>query len=228
MSIRKPSVSFFGTTSCSMLSRVAMSLGLLCFASGSAFATEATLGTLLFSTQKTKADGVDSGTKSSFGATGRYHDTLSQTMSWFATGGLGINSYSSGKSGKAPDNSVDLVLGGGVRYYFSPFSQSAVPFAFAGGSFKSDSEATFNAAGYTETAVSGLFHSSGLGLRMALDDTLFFELESAFYESPLFAIEKTTTVTSATETKNEKTTMQLFAQTFGPFNNVFLSLGMKL
>ena len=63
---------------------------------------------------------------------------------------------------------------------------------------------------------------------MALDDSLFFELESSFYESPLFAIEKTTTATGTTETKNEKTTMQLFAQTFGPFNNVFLSLGMKL
>ena len=228
MSIRTPSISLFGNLSRRFFSCAAMSLSLLFFASGSAFATEATLGTLLFSTQKTKSDGVDSGTKSAFGVTGRYHDTLSQTMSWFATGGIGINSYSSGKSDKAPDNSVDLILGGGVRYYFSPFSPSAVPFAFAGGSFKSDSEATFNSSGYTETAVSGLFHSSGLGLRMALDDSLFFELESSFYESPLFAIEKTTTASGTTETKNEKTTMQLFAQTFGPFNNVFLSLGMKL
>lgn len=193
-----------------------------------AFATEATLGTLLFSSQKTKTDGVDAGTKSSFGVTGRYHDILSQTMSWFATGGIGVNSYSSGASGKAPDNSVDLVLGGGVRYYFSPFSQSAVPFGFVGASYKSDSESTFTSTGYTETVTSGLFHSAGLGLRMALDDMLFFELESGFYESPLFAIEKTTTVAGPLETKNEKTTMQLFAQTFGPFNNVFLSLGTKL
>jgi hypothetical protein len=195
---------------------------------GTAFATEATLGTLLFSSQKTKTDGVDAGSTSSFGARGRYHDVLSQTMSWFATGGIGVNSYSSGVSGKAPDNSVDLVLGGGVRYYFSPFSQSAVPFGFVGASYQSNSEATFTSTGYTEKVTNGLFHSSGLGLRMALDDTLFFELESAFYESPLFAIEKTTTVAGPLETKNEKTTMQLFAQTFGPFNNVFLSLGMKL
>ncbi len=201
---------------------------MLGISTGTAFATEATMGTVLFSSQKTKTDGVDAGTTSSFGVTGRYHDAMSQTMSWFATGGIGVNSYSSGASGKAPDNSVDLTLGGGVRYYFSPFSQSAVPFGFVGGAYKSRSDATFTATGYTDTVISGLFHSSGIGLRMALDDTLFFELESAFYESPLFAIEKTTTVVGPAETKSEKTTMQLFAQTFGPFNNVFLSLGMKL
>jgi hypothetical protein len=63
---------------------------------------------------------------------------------------------------------------------------------------------------------------------MALDEMLFFELESAFYETPLYAVEKTTSVTAAGESKSERTTMQLFAQTFGPFNNVFLSLGVRL
>ncbi len=224
MSSRK----FSGSLLISLFSHIAISLGVLGFTANSAFATEATLGTLLFSSQKSKSDGVDSGSKSAFGVTGRYHDTLSQTMSWFATGGIGINSYSSGNSGKAPDNSVDLLLGGGVRYYFSPLSQSAVPFGFAGGSYKSASQSEFNKVGYTEKTVNGLFHSAGLGFRMALDDSLFFELESTFYESPLLAIEKTITASGTTETKDEKTTMQLFAQTFGPFNNVFLSLGMKL
>ena len=208
--------------------RIITLFALLAWVSGPVFAADATLGTLLFSSQKYKADGVDSGTKSAFGVTGRYHETMNQTTSWFATGGVGINSYSSGKSNNSPDNSIDLILGGGARYYFSPFNQSAVPFGFIGASFKSDSEAAFSTTGYTENSTSGLFHSAGLGLRMALDDTLFFELESAFYDTPLFAIEKATTVSGSAESKTEKTTMQLFAQTFGPFNNVLLSLGMKL
>lgn len=198
------------------------------FASTCLNAAELTFGSLAFSSQKIKTDNSDAGSKSVFGINGRYHDTLSQTMSWYAIGGIKANSYSSGASGLAPDNSMGIIVGGGARYYFSPFNPSAVPFGFIGGSFNVDSDAAFDSAGYTETTKSGIYHSAGLGLRMALDDMLFFELESAFYETPLYAVEKSNTVTANGKSKSEKTTMQLFAQTFGPFNNVFLSLGMRL
>ncbi|MEY4631684.1 MAG: hypothetical protein RIQ81_1804 [Pseudomonadota bacterium] len=207
---------------------VATAAAAISLASTSLFAAELTVGSLAFSSQKIKADKTDAGSKSVFGVNGRYHDTLSQTMSWYAIGGIKANSYSSGASGLAPDNSMGIIVGGGARYYFSPFSPSAVPFGFIGGSFNVDSDATFDGNGYTETTKNGIYHSAGLGLRMALDEMLFFELESAFYETPLYAVEKTTSVTAAGESKSERTTMQLFAQTFGPFNNVFLSLGVRL
>jgi hypothetical protein len=192
------------------------------------FAAEMTLGSLAFSSQRTKDDSKDAGSKSIFSVNGRYHDTLSQTMSWYAVGGIKANSYSSGNSGLSPDNSIGIAIGGGARYYFSPFNPSAVPFGFLGASFKVDSDATFNSLGYSETSSNGVYHTAGLGVRMALDEMLFMEIESAFYETPLFAVERTKNVTAAGESKSETTTMQLFAQTFGPFNNVFISLGMRL
>lgn len=197
------------------------------FAQG-ASAAEATLGSVIFSSQKTKIDGDDAGTTSTFGVAGRYHDVLDQATSWYATTEIAVKSYSSGTGVKAPDNHINLALGGGARYYFAPFSPSAVPFGFAAAAFKSAASAVFTSNGYTETAVMGLFHTAGLGLRMALDDTIFFELESSFYESPLYAITKITTQTGDASRKEETTSMELFAKTFGPFDSVILSLGVKL
>lgn len=198
------------------------------FFSVTASAAEATLGSIIFSSEKSKIDGRDAGSTSTFGVAGRYHDVLDQTTSWYATTEIGVKSYTSGATGKAPDNSVNLTLGAGARYYFAPFSPSAVPFGFGAAAFKSASSAVFTSSGYSETSLTGLFHTAGLGIRMALDDTVFFELESPFYESPLYAITKTINQAGDNSEKEETTSMELFAKTFGPFNSVLLSLGMKL
>ena len=100
---------------------------------GSAQAADIAMVSGLFKNESAKVDGTNAGGKTeiSFGA--RYHEDMATNMAWFAHGGLSLKNYKGGKNTESPDNTTGVTMGGGVRWYFTPFSTAAVPFASAMG-----------------------------------------------------------------------------------------------
>ena len=151
-----------------------------------------------------------------------------------------IKSYESGQGGSAPDNSTGISLGGGMRMYFSPFGHSVVPYVAGSGRYMNDKDTTYDGGtgGFREVESSGLYYSGAIGIRVGMNEDFFLEIESAIFDSALYANEKTerTTVTTGgaggttvTTSEDETTRMELFASSGGAqLGNAVFALGMKL
>ena len=187
----------------------------------------------LFKNESNKVDGSNAGGKSEINVGARYHDDLATNMAWFGHGAISLKSYKAGSNTEAPDNSTGIVVGGGVRWYFTPFNASAVPFASAMGSYQNDKEVENNSASsFTEIESSGLYYAGSGGVRIGMDTRYWVELETVIFNSALFAAEKSlrsdTVNGVTTTTKRESTKTELFVESFAPITSTLVSFGMKL
>ena len=188
----------------------------------------------LFKNEEAKIDGTNAGGKTeiSFGA--RYHEDMATSMAWFAHGGLSLKNYKGGKDTKAPDNTTGITMGGGVRWYFTPFSTAAVPFASGMGYYKNDKDVDYQAAGgFSETESNGLFYAGSGGVRIGMDSRFWVELETQIFDSALYATEKTQSKVVVNGeiqdgTKKQTTRTELFVGSFAPLTSTLVSFGMKL
>lgn len=206
--------------------------------SGDLLAAEASLVSGLYRSKEEKVGGQSAGKESVVNAGGRYSEELGPRAFWFGEGGLTLKSYTAGKSGDSPSNSTGLTAGGGVRYYFNKLAETISPYVYGKGVFKNEKDVTRSATSpdYTQTETNGLFYSGHLGIRFSLDTDFFFEIETPFFESALFATKKTeivnfTTVagtTTKTTTKGETNRTELYAETDGAFESMVVAIGMRL
>lgn len=206
--------------------------------SGELLAAEASLVSGLYRSKEEKIGGQDQGKESVINAGGRYSDELGPRMFWFGEGALTLKSYTAGKSGDSPSNSTGLSAGGGIRYYFVKLAESISPYTYGKGVFKNEKDVVRSSGSpdYRQTETNGLYYSGHLGIRFSLDPDFFFEIETPFFESALFATEKTehvsfTTVagaTAKTTTKGETNRTELYADTDGAFASMVVAIGMRL
>lgn len=188
----------------------------------------------LFKNESAKVDGTNAGGKTEISVGGRYHEDMSTHMAWFGHGGLSIKSYKAGKGAEAPDNSTGITLGGGVRWYFNPFSAAAVPFAGAMGYYKNDRDTDYQSAGgFSESEESGIFYAGSGGVRVGMDARFWIELETVVFQSALYAVEKTertNVVNGEFEDggKTQRTRTELFVNSYAPLTETLVSVGMKL
>src|SRR5690349_3586029 len=104
-------------------SAVAAACATALLATTAASAAEVSFVSGLYRSEKVKVDGNDAGKKSAIEVGGRFSDALDNDWHWFGQGLLTMRSYS---GSNAPSDSTSLSVGGGMRYYFSRFGESAV------------------------------------------------------------------------------------------------------
>jgi hypothetical protein len=205
---------------------------------GDLLAAELSLVSGLYRSKEDKVGGQDQGKETTINAGGRYADELGPRLFWFGEGDLTLKSYTAGSSGDSPSNSTGLTAGGGVRYYFNKLAETISPYAYGKGLFRNEKgvSRTPGSPDYTETETNGLFYSGHLGIRFSLDTDFFFEVETPFFESALFATTKTTRVnfttaagaTTKTTTESETNKTELYANTTGAFSDIKVAIGMRL
>jgi hypothetical protein len=198
--------------------------------SAQAKAAEISLLSGVYQNEESKLNGDDDGGKSTISLGGRFGDQLDARILWFGRGELVLRSHDAPKGGKAPSSSTSLAVGGGLRYYFDPFSQSVAPYIEGEGSFQSIKDGKGGSAQVTETETNGLFYAAAAGVRVGLDSTFFFDFQAELFESALFATVKSETTTIATNqtTKSETSRTELFGKTFGNFSDIVIGVGMML
>ncbi len=183
----------------------------------------------LYKSESDKVNGDDAGGKATIELGGRLGGEIDQRFHWFGESNLTLRTYDEGDSGDAPDNSTSLALGGGVRYYFSRFSEFSVPFTAAFARFKTDKNAEQDLTGITETESTGLYYGGRVGIRFGLDQDFFLDLETPLFESALFAQEKTELTTPAgVKTKFSKSRTDIYLNTTGALSSMVVALGLKL
>jgi hypothetical protein len=193
------------------------------FFSGShAVASEVSVVSGLIKNEKSKSQGKDDGGKSSVEIGARYAQPLSNNMHWFGQAMLAFKSYDGPDGGKSPSNSTSIGLAGGVRVYFSEFSETALPFLSMSGGYLNDTDATNT----LETQRSGLYYYGHAGFRFDVDQSFFVELETNLFESALWATKKEKSVQDDTVDR-ETTNTDLFVSTIGSFNNTTVGAGYK-
>ena len=199
---------------------------------GQAMAADITLVSGFYKKSNEKINGNSKGSVSTISLGGRYQDDLSSETAWIGQGAVNLKSYTGSSGTLAPDNSVGILIGGGIRYYFKPFATSVVPYVSGVANLQNDKSAKWTDTGYVQTTESGLYYGANAGIRAGLGDNFFVELELPFFSSPLFAVTKTETVTqtgnTSTSSKNETTETALYASSSGQLNDVRLGVGMKL
>lgn len=199
-------------------------------AGSQALAADISLVSGFYKSESSKSEGKSLGSSSLFGFAGRFHDDLSENLSWYGIGGLQLASYSAADGRKSPDNSVSLTVGGGIRHYFKPFGAGVVPYASGGGRVANDRSAKFTTSGYTEINDSGLRYEAAIGVRAGLDESFFAELELPLFDNALFGVRKEVTVVEGppvTETKKETTYNQLWVDSSGQLLEARIALGYK-
>ncbi len=183
----------------------------------------------LYRSEKSKLDGDNAGGESTIDVGARVAGPIDLRLHWFGEGAITLRSYEDGKNFKAPDNSTSLRLGGGVRYYFSRFSEFAVPFVYASGHYRNDKKATYDALQTTETEVSGLYYGAATGIRLGLDKDFFLDFETPLFDSALFATEiSETTPATGPKSKRTKSHTELYVNTTGALSSVAVALGLKI
>jgi hypothetical protein len=179
--------------------------------------------------QKIEGTSVASETQFELGA--RFHQDIGEGFAWYALGVLGNRSYTGAAGRKAPDNAVTIQAGGGVRYYFSPFTQGLVPYVSGGGDVRSLKTARFSTSGYESDHLSGLFYEGALGLRVGLDSQFYVEAELPFADSPLFAVNKRVTyreaegTNPASKSEEEQTLNALWVDTTANIGSIRFAIG---
>lgn len=162
---------------------------------------------------------------------GRYGDMISQRLGWFGQALLAQRSYDAPSGVDEPSDSLSLRLGGGVRLIGKRWNEAAIPFLWALGEYRSEKTAALQGTVYSETEANGLFYSAGIGLRLAIDTDLFVDLENPLFESALFANVKTEvpgTGVNSGKITTEDTRSELYFKTYAPFEQLVVSLGLKL
>jgi len=197
-----------------------------------AVAADVTFLSGIYQKSSDKVDGSSRGSTSTLSLGGRFSDDLTTETAWVAEGDLRLISYSAAAGSPSPDNAMGLKLGGGSRYYFKPIVEAVVPYATAIVTLKSEKALQWLANGYSETTKSGLYYGANAGIRAGLGNNFFVELEFDFFESPLFAVTKVETVTSAgglnSTAKNETTESAIFAKSSVKFDEAKIGIGMLL
>jgi len=202
--------------------------GLLLGYSVLSHASEASLVHGLYRKSKVE-DGLS---KSEITLGARYAQQFSQSMFWFAQGGLSIKSYSSGGD-ITPDSTNDISTFGGIRMYFDRINETFTPYGMVSGGFQTISDASQPVANtINETKESGLYYGAAIGLRMNLSKAFFLDLEAPLFNSALSAERKTTNTTQVgsakTETTSKTTRQELYLDSSGAFGDLILSFGMRI
>jgi hypothetical protein len=216
----------------SLVGTLAVSSLLLGLQATPSMAADVTFLSGIYQKSSDKVDGSSRGSTSTLSLGGRFSDDLTTETAWVAEGDLRLISYSAAAGSPSPDNAMGLKLGGGSRYYFKPIVEAVVPYATAIVTIKSEKALQWLANGYSETTKSGLYYGANAGLRAGLGNNFFVELEFDFFESPLFAVTKVETVTSAagvnSTAKNETTESAIFAKSSVKFDEAKIGIGMLL
>ena len=177
-----------------------------------------------YQTEKSKTNGTNSGGESSFSLGGRVHQFISDDQQWFALASLALTSWDAPSGTEAPDNGTSIMLMGGLRQFFTEFSQVVIPYAAVYGGYKNIKSGTVGVTP-TETETSGLYYYGAVGFRFDVAADTFFELECALFESALFGTE----ITKTGGTKTETTKTELFISSAnGVSNNLTIAVGMEI
>lgn len=208
-------------------STIALFFGLTTLAHA-ASALEFSMVSGLYRSESSKTDGVKAGGSSTVNLGTRVAGPIDQQIHWFGEGDLTLRSYSGGANTPAPDNTTSLMLGGGVRYYFSRFAEFAVPFAYGFGRIRNEKEGATTVNETTTTETSGLFYGAAVGVRFGLDKDFFLDLEAPLFESPLFATTTTEKTTATGTTKTSTSSTDIYVNTTGALNSMKIALGLKI
>lgn len=202
-----------------------------------AFSADVALISGLFKKESEKKNGVNAGSTSTFGAGGRFHDDLGESLAWYGLGDLYMQSYSAPDGRKAPDNNVSIKFGGGIRHYFKPFGTAVVPYGSAGGDVRNLKKVSWSETGFTEVTTNGLYYNAAVGVRTGLDSNIFVEVELPLFDRALFAVAKTVssstvvpaggTAATTTETKEETTYNELWVSSYEYIPAMRIALGYK-
>lgn len=199
---------------------------------GSLRAADVTLISGFYEKSNEKIDGKTKGSISTVSLGGRFSDDLNTDTAWIGEADINMRSYAASSGALAPDNSVGIMIGAGARYYFKPIATAVVPYASGIARVKSDKAARWSDTGYVQVSQSGLYYGANAGIRAGLGDNFFVELELPFFESPLFAVTKTESVTqvgnSSTTSKDENTETALYVSSVAKFTDARLGVGMRL
>jgi hypothetical protein len=186
----------------------------------------------IYEKSSAKVDGSSKGSTSTVSLGGRFSDDLTTETAWVAEGDLRLISYSVTGGGPTPDNALGLKIGGGSRFYFKPIVEAVVPYATGIVTLRSEKSVQWLSSGYRETTKSGLYYGANAGIRAGLGSNFFVELEFDFFESPLFAVTKTETVSTTggvtATSKDETTETSLFAKSSVKFDEAKVGIGMLL
>ena len=138
---------------------------------------------------------------------------------------MAIKSWDAPSGSKAPSNATSFTLLGGLRQFFTEFSQTVIPFAALYGGYKNTKDGTIGTPDATESEESGLYYYGSLGFRFDVAANLFIELEAPLFESALFGT-KTTKTGGA---KTEETKTELFVSTSeNVLGNLTIAVGMEI
>lgn len=194
----------------------------------SALGADVSLVSGLYKKESDKIDGKTSGSTSTFGLGGRYHDDMGESLAWYGVGSLSMHSYSAPDGLKSPDNGMSILAGGGLRHYFKPFATAVVPYGSAGGDVRNIKSVNWQEAGYDEITLNGLYYNAAIGLRTGLDSNIFVEFELPLFDRALFAVAKKVSVRDAQpETKEETTYNELWVTSFEEISRVRLAIGYQ-
>lgn len=197
-----------------------------------ASAADVTLISGFYQKSSEKINGSTKGSTSLISLGGRFADDLNTDTAWLAEGSLKLRSYAASAGNPTPDNSMGVTIGGGARYYFKPWVTAVVPYVSGIVKITSDKSANWTDTGYRQTTTSGLYYGANAGIRAGLGDNFFVELELPFFDSPLFAVTKTETVTqnggATTSSKEENTETALYISSVAKLTEAKVGLGMLL
>lgn len=178
-----------------------------------AFSGDLSLVTAGFSSQKqndNKATNIEIG--------GRFHEALEKNIEVYYLLGLKLRNYSEG------GDSNGIEIGGGGRYYGSPFSSQILPYIGLQGWYMNDEDKI------AQTKESGIYYSGLLGFRFQFDEKFFFDLEGELFSSSLTSSKtKSTTVGTVTTDETTKTTqVRVSSRNDSFFDSIKVGVGMKL
>jgi hypothetical protein len=186
-----------------------------------------TLMSGLYQGSSTKVDGDEAGSSNKIVLGARLGQAIDSHYAWFGGGSFGLQTYSTPKGVKSPDNAFALTAEGGMRVLYP--SGSWEPYLFGGGILKSSSEVTFLGSGWTQVETTGLYAMAGVGTRYNLEQGFFVEFELNGFESALFATETTGVYSAAADevVKTAETKTGLYLQSYANIASTRVGLGMK-
>ena len=95
----------------------------------------------LYQKSGTKQNDQDDGDSSAIELGGRYGQNIDSKLGWFGQAVTTMRTYDAPSGVKSASNSLSLNIGGGIRYIGKRWNESAVPFLWAMGAYKSDKTA---------------------------------------------------------------------------------------
>lgn len=169
-------------------------------------------------------DGLES-TTLSFG--GRYSDYMTATSAWFGEGSLQLKSYSADSN--EPDDSNDIEVSGGLKYFLSPITSTITPYGYAKAGFvKKSDNLSWSPVSTVWYETTGLRYSASIGLRFKFSDSFFMEIETELFESYLGAKRVRHEKTPTGDTESKSTVTDLFIDSQGYVAVAEIILGMEI